>query len=65
MGELKSKYEILIESLAKEGRVSKIEDSKKNEIVSAVEKELDEFRFHNQKRIKESQEQISSVVLTA
>jgi hypothetical protein len=65
MAELKSKYEIVIERLKAQGLVSTIEESVKDRIVSTVEKELDNDRFENQKRIRESQEQIATVVLTA
>jgi hypothetical protein len=65
MAELKSKYEIVIERLKAQGLVSTIEESIKDKIVSTVEKELDDYRFENQKRIRESQEQIATVVLTA
>ena len=65
MVELKSKYEIVIERLKAQGLVTTIEESLKDKIVSSVEKELDEYRFQNQRRIRESQEQIATVVLTA
>jgi len=65
MPELKSKYDIVIERLKAEGRVTIIDEKKKDEIVATVEKELNEYRFQNQKRIRESQEQIATVVLTA
>lgn len=65
MTELKSKYEIVIERLKAQGRVSTIEEGTKDKIVASVEKELNEYRFQNQKRIRESQEEIATVVLTA
>ncbi len=65
MAELKSKYEIVIERLKAEGRVTTIVESKKDAIVAVVEKQLDEYRFQNKKRIRESQEAIASVVLTS
>jgi len=65
MGELKSKYELIIEELSRQGKVVVISASQKDKIVGAVEKELDEYRFENQKRIRDSQEEIATVVLTA
>lgn len=65
MAELKSKYELVLERLKVEGRVSTIDEKKKDQIVAVVERQLDEYRFENQKRIRESQEEIATVVLTA
>ena len=65
MEKLKSKYEILVERLRGEGKVEVIGSEIKNKIIEKVESGLDSYRFENQKRIKESQEEISTVVLTA
>lgn len=65
MNTLKSKYEILIEKLEKEGKIRVIDESQKSKILEKVENDLNEYRFENQKKIRESQEEISTVVLTA
>lgn len=65
MVELKSKYELVLERLIAEGRVSTIDEKQKDAIIAIVEKELEEYRFQNQKKIRESQEEIATVVLTA
>lgn len=65
MSELKSKYDLLIEKLKAEGKVEVIGEDQKDKIVGVVEKELEDYRFENQKRIKDSQEEIATVVLTA
>jgi hypothetical protein len=65
MTELKSRYELVIERLKGEGRVTLMDEGTKNQIVASVEKDLYEYRFNNQKRIKESQEEIATVVLTS
>jgi hypothetical protein len=65
MVELKSKYDILVERLKSEGKVNVIDESTKDIIVGFVQKELDDYRFENQKRIRDSQEEIANVVLTA
>jgi hypothetical protein len=65
MSELKSKYDILIERLKGEGKVKIIDAAQKDKIVGVVEKELDDYRFENQKRIRDSQEEIATIVLTA
>lgn len=63
---LKSKFQEIIESLEESGEVKIIQVEKKAlEILKEIEKELNDYRFENQKRIKESQEEISTVVLTA
>lgn len=65
MENLKSKYELLIEKLKQQGKVAVIDEQKKNKIIEEVEKQLNEYRFENQKRIRESHEEIATVVLTA
>lgn len=65
MNTLKSKYEILIEKLEKKGKIRVIDESQKSKILEKVENDLNEYRFENQKKIRESQEEISTVVLTA
>jgi UDP-N-acetylmuramoylalanine-D-glutamate ligase len=66
MAELKSKFDIIIERLANKGvKVTVIEDQEKNQIISKVEKTLEDYRFDNQRKIIESQEKIAQVVLTA
>ena len=65
MSELKSKYDLLIRKLKKAGKVVIIDAGQKDKIVGMAEKELDEYRFENQKKIRESQEEIATVVLTA
>lgn len=63
---LKSRFREIIESLEKKGEVEIIKNEDKViETLKEVEKELNEYRFENQKRIKESIEAIGSVVLTA
>ena len=64
---LKSRFEEIIESLKKEGSVEVVSTDEKvlNTLKEEVEKELDDYRFENQKRIKESQEDIATVVLTS
>lgn len=63
---LKSRFQEIIESLEKKGEVEIIKNEDKVvETLKEVEKELNDYRFENQKRIKESQEDIATVVLTA
>ena len=42
-----------------------IESEQVDCIVAVVEEKLDEYRFENQRRIRESQEEIATVILTA
>ena len=65
MSELKNEYDIIIEKYSKAGKVVIVEAKEWDEIISAVEKDLEEYRFENQKRIKDSQDEIATVVLTA
>jgi hypothetical protein len=62
MAELKSRFEVLLDRLKKEGVVK---ETPKDVIFEKVEKELNEYRFENQKKIRESQEQIATIILTA
>lgn len=64
---LKSRFEEILDSLKEEGNVEIIEDNgqKVLETLNEVEKELNEYRFENQKRKLESQEDIATVVLTS
>ena len=65
MSELKNEYDIIIEKYSKAGKVVIVEAKEWDEIISAVEKDLEEYHFENQKRIKDSQDEIATVVLTA
>tara|TARA_R110002072_G_scaffold7503_2_gene40960 strand:- start:758069 stop:758266 length:198 start_codon:yes stop_codon:yes gene_type:complete len=65
METLKSKFELVLERLNEEGKVTIINEEDKDEIMAKVAEELDEYRFENQKKIKESQEEIATVVLTS
>jgi len=65
MNTLKSKFDIVLEKLHKEGKVTIIDEQKKSVIISKVAEELEDYRFDNQKRIRESQEEIATVILTA
>lgn len=64
---LKSRFEEILDSLKEEGNVEIIEDKGHEvlETLNEVEKELSEYRFENQKRKQESQEDIATVVLTS
>lgn len=65
MSNLKSKFDIIVDDLKKEGKVEHIDDEKIEKVLKQVEEDLEEYRFENQKRIKDSQEEIATVVLTA
>jgi len=65
MAKIKSKYEQLIERFQDEGRVQEVDSEKSEEIIANVEKEVDEYRFENQKRMRESQEEVATVVLNS
>lgn len=65
MENLKSKYELVLERLDDEGKVTVINEKDKDQILDKVAEELDEYRFENQKKIRESQEEIATVVLTS
>jgi hypothetical protein len=63
MKTLKSKFDIVLEKLHKEGKVTAVE--KQDEIIEKISKDLEDYRFRNQKKIKDSQEEITTIVLTA
>lgn len=65
MARLVSKYEQLISQLKAEGKVTEMDEQERQDLIDAVEKELEDYRFDNQKRIQESQEQLAKVVLTS
>lgn len=65
MSELKSKFEEIVDKLDKEGKVSTLSEEKSAEINQSLQQNLDEYRFENQKKIRESQEEIATVILTA
>ncbi|WP_147678856.1 hypothetical protein [Algibacter pacificus] len=65
MADLKSKFELVLERLNEEGKVTVINEEDKDEIMDKVAEELDEYRFENQKKIRESQQEIATVVLTS
>lgn len=65
MRTLKSKFDIVLERLSKEGKVTEINELNKGQILEKVTKELADYRFNNQKKIRESQEEIATIVLTA
>lgn len=65
MAELKSKYDVVVEKLKLAGQVNVMDEAAKDKIVGFVQKQLDDYRFENQKRIRDSQEEIATVVLTA
>jgi hypothetical protein len=65
MRTLKSKFDIVLERLNKEGKVTEINEANKGQIIEKVTKELEDYRFNNQKKIRESQEEIATIVLTA
>lgn len=65
MRTLKSKFEVVLERLNNEGKVTIIDETNKGQIIDKVTKELEDYRFNNQKRIRESQEEIATLVLTA
>ena len=62
---LKSKFDIIVEKLQAEGKVTIMEQAASDVIVSNVEKELDAYRFENQRKVRESQDEISTIILTA
>lgn len=62
---MKTKFEIVVGRLTDEGRVTVIDEERKDEIMEMVTEELDEYRFENQKKIRESQEEIATVILTS
>lgn len=65
MRTLKSKFDIVLERLKDEGKVTEINEASKGQIIEKVTKELEDYRFNNQKKIRESQEEIATIVLTA
>jgi len=65
MNTLKSNYELLIEKFEKAGKVTVINETQKSKIFEKAEKDLFDYRFENQKKIRESHEEISTVVLTS
>jgi ribosomal protein L24 len=65
MRTLRSKFDIVLERLNKEGKVTEINEASKGQIIEKVTKELEDYRFNNQKKIRESQEEIATIVLTA
>ena len=65
MKSLKTKFEIVLGRLTDEGKVTVIDEERKDEIMELVSEELDEYRFENQKKIRESQEEIATVILTS
>lgn len=65
MRTLKSKFDMVLERLNEEGKVTIIDEQDKSQIIEKVTQELEDYRFNNQKRIRESQEEIATVVLTA
>jgi len=63
---LKSKFNEIIETLEKKGEFEIIDNGQKViETLQEIEKTLEDYRFDNQRRIKESQEDIATVVLTS
>jgi hypothetical protein len=66
MGEtIKSKYQLLIEKLEEEGKVEKIQEETTVKMLDSIQDEIETYRFENQQRIKDSLEEIATVVLTA
>lgn len=65
MTTLKSKYDQIIDRLRAEGKVNEMPENERQELIDAIEKDLEEYRFENQKRILDSQEEITTVVLTS
>ena len=60
--QIKSNIEKLLKKLNNPSKLSK---SERNTILAEVEKELEEYRFENQDRIRKSQEELAKVVLNA
>ena len=65
MSELKGTLDVLIKKLDKQGQVEIIDDKTCEIVFIQVENDLEKYRFENQQRIKDSMEEIATVVLTA
>ena len=62
---IKEYYQLLIKELKAEAEVKIIDEATTKLIFEGIEEDLEEYRFENQQRIKDSQEDISNVVFTA
>jgi glycerol dehydrogenase-like iron-containing ADH family enzyme len=62
---IKEYYESLIKELKAEAKVIIVDEATTKIIFDGIEEDLEEYRFENQQRIKDSQEDISNVVFTA
>lgn len=62
---IKEYYELLIQELKAEAEVKIVDEATTKRIFDGIEEDLEEYRFENQQRIKDSQEDISNVVFTA
>ncbi|MFS4456081.1 hypothetical protein [Maribacter sp. 2304DJ31-5] len=62
---IKEYYELLIKELKAEAEVTIVDEATTKIIFDSIEEDLEGYRFENQQRIKDSQEDISNVVFTA
>ncbi|AZQ59318.1 hypothetical protein EJ994_11055 [Maribacter sp. MJ134] len=62
---IKEYYELLIKELKAEAEVKIVDEATTKIIFDGIEEDLEEYKFENQQRIKDSQEDISNVVFTA
>jgi hypothetical protein len=62
---LLSTYEILLNQLKQEGKVQEKTPEESKEILKKMEQEMEAFRFEKQRKAKASEEELSSLVLTA
>jgi hypothetical protein len=65
MKDLQSIVEVLIKKMDKENQVEIINESRFDDVLIQVENDVEDYRFENQQKIKDSLEEISTVVLTA
>ncbi len=60
----KEYYENLIKELEVDATVKVLDDETTEKIFDGIDEDLEEFKIENQKRVKESLEEISRVVFT-
>ena len=65
MKTLQSTAEVIIKKMQKANEVEIIDESTYEDVFTQVENDLEEYRFENQQKIKDSLEEISTIVFTA
>ncbi|MBN1969735.1 MAG: hypothetical protein JW870_10235 [Candidatus Delongbacteria bacterium] len=65
MKTLLSDAEVTVRRMQKNKQVEIIDESTYEDVFEQIESDLEEYRFENQQKIKDSLEEISTIVFTA